>query len=106
MLVFERGLSGPSFNQGKHENGLQNGCLCVGFGYSLVSMCVCQDEAFELWRKQWGALYTEGSQSRRIIDEMIDNYCLVNLVDNDFPKDSCLFEIISKTRELQKMKGL
>jgi len=37
---------------------------------------------------------------------MIDNYCLVNLVDNDFPKDSCLFEIISKTRELQKMKGL
>jgi len=72
-----------------------------------MSTCVrVKDEAFELWRKQWGALYAEGSSSRRIIDEMINSYCLVNLVDNDFPKESCLFEIISKTRELQDMKGL
>jgi len=63
-----------------------------------------QDEAFELWRKQWGGLYPENSQSRRIIDQMIDSYCLVNLVDNDFPKESCLFEIINKTRQLREMK--
>jgi len=72
-------------------------------------MCCCnvhQDEAFDLWRKQWGALYPENSESRRVIEGMIDSYCLVNLVDNDFPKESCLFDIIGRTRQLREMKGL
>ena len=32
-----------------------------------------------------------------MIDEIHDNYCLVNLVDNDFVRDNCLFDIIRKT---------
>jgi len=61
-----------------------------------------QDEAFALWKEQWGRLYEENSQSQHVIQRIIDNYCLVNLVDNDFPKDTCLFEIIRKTIQLRQ----
>lgn len=48
------------------------------------SFVVWKDEAFALWRSLWAKLYDEASQSRRVIDEMIDSYFLVNLVDNNF----------------------
>jgi methylenetetrahydrofolate reductase (NADPH) len=60
-----------------------------------------QDEAFALWKEQWGRLYDENSRSRHVIQHITDTYCLVNLVDNDFPKPSCLFEIIQKSIELR-----
>ena len=44
--------------------------------------------------ENWGKLYPEGSQSRSIISHISDTYCLVNLVDNDFPKESCLWEVL------------
>jgi len=43
-----------------------------------------KDEAFELWRSQWGSLYEEGSPSRRVIDSIHDSYFLLNVVDHDF----------------------
>lgn len=55
-----------------------------------------KDEAFSLWLEHWGKLYDEGTVSRNIINNFVDNYCLVNLVDNDFVKESCLFEIVHK----------
>ncbi|KAK2143946.1 hypothetical protein LSH36_798g01041 [Paralvinella palmiformis] len=55
-----------------------------------------KDEAFGLWREQWGKLYEEGSRSRQVIQNIVDNYYLVNLVDNDFPQETCLFEIVRK----------
>lgn len=58
-----------------------------------------KDEAFELWKHPWGNLYPEGSQSRKIIDHIFDSYYLVNLVDNDFPKDSCLWRIVEQMLE-------
>ena len=58
---------------------------------------VTQDEAFSLWKQHWASLYPEGSTSRNVIDEIHDSYCLVNLVDNDFVRDNCLFDIIRKT---------
>ena len=59
-----------------------------------------QDEAFALWTQHWSSIYPEGSNSRRIIEEDIhDSYCLVNLVDNDFVRGNCLFELIRKTVE-------
>ena len=66
-----------------------------------------QDEAFALWREQWGRLYDEKSQSQKVIQGMIDNYCLVNLVDNDFPQKSCLFDIIHLSIQLRhEAKGV
>jgi len=36
----------------------------------------------------------KGSESRKIIEHIHDTYYLINLVDNDFPKESCLWEIL------------
>jgi methylenetetrahydrofolate reductase (NADPH) len=60
-----------------------------------------QDEAFGLWREQWANLYEENSTSRQIINSIHDNYFLVNLVDNNFPQESCLFKI---TKEMVMMR--
>lgn len=59
-----------------------------------------QDEAFALWIEQWGKLYEEESPSRMIIQYIHDNYFLVNLVDNEFPLDSCLWQVVEDTFEL------
>lgn len=60
-----------------------------------------QDEAFALWIEQWGKLYEDESPSRMIIQYIHDNYSLVNLVDNDFPLENCLWQIIDDMFELQ-----
>lgn len=65
-----------------------------------VSFMFWKDEAFALWIKQWGKLYDKESPSREIIQYIHDNYFLVNLVDNDFPLDSCLWQVIEDTFEL------
>ncbi|EDO40835.1 predicted protein [Nematostella vectensis] len=53
-----------------------------------------KDEAFGLWKQQWGRLYPEGSRSRDIIDSIYDSYYLVNLVDNDYVGGNSLFDIL------------
>ncbi|XP_054995493.1 methylenetetrahydrofolate reductase (NADPH) isoform X3 [Sorex araneus] len=65
-----------------------------------VSFMFWKDEAFALWTEQWGRLYEEGSPSRGVIQHIHDNYFLVNLVDNDFPLDSCLWQVVEDTFEL------
>ena len=67
----------------------------------MVSHLCRQDEAFGLWTEQWGKLYDDGSKSRQIIDYIVENYCLVNLVDNDFPKESTLFGIVNRMLKLR-----
>lgn len=59
-----------------------------------------QDEAFALWIEQWAKLYEEESPSRMIIKYIHDNYFLVNLVDNDFPLDNCLWQVIDDMFQL------
>lgn len=61
-----------------------------------------KDEAFDLWDQRWGRLYKEDSQSRQVIDDIYNNYYLVNLVDNDFIKGNCLWETLEKTVELRE----
>nr|XP_045006704.1 methylenetetrahydrofolate reductase isoform X1 [Jaculus jaculus] len=65
-----------------------------------VSFMFWKDEAFALWIEQWGKLYDEESPSRMIIQYIHDNYFLVNLVDNEFPLDSCLWQVVEDTFEL------
>lgn len=59
-----------------------------------VSFKVWKDEAFELWQQQWGRLYGEDSSSFNVIKGISENYYLVNLVDNEFVKDNCLWDVI------------
>lgn len=65
-----------------------------------VSFMFWKDEAFALWVEQWGKLYEEESPSRLIIQYIHDNYFLVNLVDNEFPLDNCLWQVVEDTFEL------
>lgn len=67
-----------------------------------IAFTVWKDEAFALWEKNWGNLYEEGSQSRAIIKNIHDNYYLVNLVDHEFPKETCLWEIVERMLDLAK----
>ncbi|XP_017687526.1 methylenetetrahydrofolate reductase isoform X2 [Pipra filicauda] len=65
-----------------------------------VSFLYWKDEAFALWIEQWAKLYEEESPSRMIIQYIHDNYYLVNLVDNDFPLENCLWQVVDDTFEL------
>ena len=59
-----------------------------------------KDEAFALWTETWAAIYPEGSRSREVIQEIHDNYYLVNLVDNQFPQKTVLWEIVEQMIQL------
>lgn len=65
-----------------------------------VSFMYWKDEAFGLWIEQWAKLYEDESPSRMIIKYIHDNYFLVNLVDNDFPLENCLWQVIDDMFEL------
>lgn len=66
------------------------------------SFLVWKDEAFALWEEQWGKLYPDGSKSKEIIDDIANNYYLVNLVDNDFPLECCLWDLINKMLDYEE----
>ncbi|XP_002737338.1 methylenetetrahydrofolate reductase (NADPH) [Saccoglossus kowalevskii] len=68
-----------------------------------ISFWYWKDEAFGIWKEHWGNLYADDSESRQIIDSIHDNYYLVNLVDNNFPEENILWEVIDKMLE-RKMK--
>ncbi|KAK1340494.1 hypothetical protein QTO34_019064 [Cnephaeus nilssonii] len=70
-----------------------------------VSFMFWKDEAFALWVEKWGKLYDEESPSRMIIQYIHDNYFLVNLVDNEFPLDNCLWQVVQDTFELLNRPG-
>ena len=55
-----------------------------------------KDEAFDLWYQHWGSLYPKDSHSREIIEVFEKTYFLINLVDNDFVKGNCLWELLEE----------
>lgn len=61
-----------------------------------VSFIAWKDEAFGLWIEKWASLYEKDSPSHAVIDKICKNYYLVNLVDNDFPKESVLWTILDE----------
>jgi methylenetetrahydrofolate reductase (NADPH) len=56
-----------------------------------VSFIAWKDEAFELGC-QWANLYPEGSASRALISQVMDESYLVNIVANDFKDGQTIFE--------------
>ncbi|CAL4122393.1 unnamed protein product [Meganyctiphanes norvegica] len=69
-----------------------------------VSFNVWKDEAFALWTEQWGKLYPEGSPSCDIISNLSETYYLVNLVDNNYPEDSCLWDVLEAMFAWRKLQ--
>ncbi|KAJ1074398.1 hypothetical protein K5549_001093 [Capra hircus] len=67
-------------------------------GREIIQPTVVDPVSFMFWK--WGKLYEEESPSRMIIQYIHDNYFLVNLVDNEFPLDNCLWQVVEDTFEL------
>jgi len=65
---------------------------------------VSQDEAFALWTEKWANIYEKGSRSREIVEEIADNYFLVNLVDNEFPNESILWKVLDEMLDTAKQQ--
>lgn len=62
----------------------------VTMGYHVLILQL-QDEAYELGR-QWAKLYEPESPTSKLIDNIMDTYCLVNVVHNDYKKPEAIFE--------------
>ncbi|KAK3727352.1 hypothetical protein RRG08_018336 [Elysia crispata] len=60
-----------------------------------------KDEAFALWLEAWAHIYPPNSESHKVIGNIHDGYYLVNLVDNDFPKESVLWDILEEMLALK-----
>jgi len=65
-----------------------------------ASFVVWKDEAFALWMSAWGSLYPEGSDSRRLLEQIHDSFYLVNVVDNDFEHGDLLGQLVPIARQL------
>ncbi|CAF0724785.1 unnamed protein product [Didymodactylos carnosus] len=67
-----------------------------------ISFMIWKDEAFGLWNERWAKLYEPETKSHEIIETVANNYYLVNLVDNDYVKGSCLWAVLDAMFEYQK----
>lgn len=57
-----------------------------------VSFMVWKDEAFDLWMSEWGSLYEESNESRKVLADIAASWWLVSVVDNDHVQGN-LFEV-------------
>jgi methylenetetrahydrofolate reductase (NADPH) len=46
-----------------------------------------KDEAFELWQ-QWAYIYDQSSESAKLVQDIHDNWYLINIVNNDFQDEA------------------
>uniref|UniRef100_A0A915PQW0 Methylenetetrahydrofolate reductase n=1 Tax=Setaria digitata TaxID=48799 RepID=A0A915PQW0_9BILA len=60
-----------------------------------LSFRVWKDEAFGAWLN-WSAIYGEGTVSRCLLEKIYNEYCLVTLVDNDYPKPTIIFDCLAQ----------
>ena len=70
-----------------------------------VSFNAWREEAFDLWTEQWAKLYEPDSNSRKVLEDISNNYYLVNLVDNDFPKGNCLWNVLDDMLSRKKLNS-
>lgn len=59
-----------------------------------ISFNIWKDEAFALWQTHWGNIYPADSPSQKVIEAFSNTYYLVNLVDNDYVRGNCLFDVV------------
>ncbi|OZJ02433.1 hypothetical protein BZG36_04465 [Bifiguratus adelaidae] len=53
-----------------------------------------KEEAFELWN-EWAQIYDEGSPSRTLINDIANNYYLINIVHNDFQDENGIWRLFN-----------
>ena len=70
-----------------------------------VSFNAWREEAFALWTEGWAKLYPDESESRRILERISTSYYLVNLIDNDFPKGNCLWNVLDDMFSRKKLNS-
>ncbi|KAI0794186.1 methylenetetrahydrofolate reduct [Fomes fomentarius] len=56
-----------------------------------ISFMAWKDEAYELGR-QWAQFYAPDTPTRKLLDDVMQTYYLVNVVHNDYKKPSAIFE--------------
>lgn len=71
-----------------------------------ISFRAWSEEAFALWTKVWGNLYEADSKSKKVIEHIATDYYLVNLVDNDFPKGNCIWNLLEDTFDRAKLNNI
>jgi methylenetetrahydrofolate reductase (NADPH) len=57
-----------------------------------VSFLAWKDEAYRLG-EDWSKCYESGSASRKLIEQVMDDWYLVNIVDNDFHRSNAVFDL-------------
>jgi len=99
-----RGESFANMPEGSHTSALTWGVfpgreILQPTVVDIDSFLVWKDEAFALWKSQWASLYEERSSTRNFLDNIISNYYLVNVVDNNFVDGNifAIFETIIQT---------
>ena len=60
------------------------------------SFMIWKDEAFSLWINDWASIYEKDSISYSIINNIYENYFLVNIVDNDFISSNMIKQLLEK----------
>ncbi|VDM48685.1 unnamed protein product [Toxocara canis] len=60
-----------------------------------LSFHVWKDEAYEA-----ASIYPEESKSRKLLKEIHDEFCLITLVDNDFPKPLIIFDVLAEVLQI------
>jgi len=61
-----------------------------------MSFMIWKDEAFSLWINDWAFIYEKDSISYSIINNIYENYFLVNIVDNDFISSNMIKQLVEK----------
>ena len=74
-------------------------CVCAKLEHQQLALrpyaCVgIQDEAFSLWETEWASIYKDGSTGHQIIQNIVDCWYLVSVVENDYIKGD-LFRVFS-----------
>jgi methylenetetrahydrofolate reductase (NADPH) len=58
-----------------------------------ISFLAWKDEAFQLGM-EWARCYEAGTPSRTILDDVMNTWYLVNIVNNDFHRGETIFEVL------------
>ena len=74
-------------------------------GKEIVQPTIVETVSFLAWRDEfyhlgleWSKCYEEGTESRRLIREVVESWYLVNIVDNDFRRKNGIFPLFEGLR--------
>ena len=86
-------LINPNLTKNKREEFLSIPTIANHHAFQ-----IWKNEAFSLWKTQWQNIYKKDSQSYQIIEQIINEYYLVTIIDNHYYQDqrSGLFSLLTQ----------